>query len=207
LKIELQNISKRYSGPWIFRDLNASFGENERIGITGLNGSGKSTLLQIISGYLSATNGKVEYLHQGDKISREDIYKHLSFASPYGAMIDDYNITELFEHYRRFKKIKNNLTTKDLLDISGLINHRNKRIKHLSSGLNQRAKLILAFASDTPLLILDEPTSYLDMDTKQLYKTWMEQFGADRMIIVASNDQFDLDGSDQYFDVSTKALN
>ena len=77
LQIELQNIGKKFGGKYIFRHLNRSFQSGDHVGIVGQNGSGKSTLVQIISGYLSASEGIVTY----EGIPSDQIWKSISLCS------------------------------------------------------------------------------------------------------------------------------
>ena len=64
---------------------------------------------------------------------------------------------------------------------------KNKQLKYFSSGMKQRVKLILALCADTPLLLLDEPTSNLDDQGINWYKDLVAKFTSNRLVIVCSN--------------------
>ena len=64
--VNLTEAGKKFKQHWIFRKCTAAFSSGDVIGITGKNGSGKSTLLQVISGYVSPNEGKIEW-HEHDK--------------------------------------------------------------------------------------------------------------------------------------------
>ena len=75
-----QKLGKKYGKNWIFRDLDISIKKTDFVCITGRNGAGKSTLLQILSGYLSPSEGHI--LHDDQKIDEESPLE-ISFSSPY----------------------------------------------------------------------------------------------------------------------------
>lgn len=66
---------------------------------------------------------------------------------------------------------------------------RNKLVRYFSSGMKQRLKLALAFCSDTEMLMLDEPTSNLDTQGVDWYLSLIEQFAANRLAIICSNQE------------------
>lgn len=191
--IQLNNIHKRYTGKWVLEDINQSFSNGQVYGISGNNGSGKSTLIQIISGFLSASQGEVVYHVNDQQIARNDIYQFVSFAAPYTDLIEEYTILEQIDYYIKFKSFSDDISSREAIDLAQMGSHQHKRIKQLSSGLNQRIRLMLALLTDVPILILDEPTSYLDEDTKALFKQLFHRFSKNKLVILASNDQYDLE--------------
>jgi ABC-type multidrug transport system ATPase subunit len=80
------------------------------------------------------------------------------------------------------------LSTEDALSKVGLIKAADKQIRYYSSGMKQRLKLAQAFFSDTPVLLLDEPTTNLDAEGIELYQQLIKQYQAERLLIVSSND-------------------
>jgi ABC-type multidrug transport system ATPase subunit len=79
------------------------------------------------------------------------------------------------------------LTTNDVIGLTGLSHAADKFVKQFSSGMKQRLKLSLAILSDTPLLLLDEPVSNLDKAAIQWYKEMIARYTAERTVIVCSN--------------------
>ncbi len=195
IEIELHNLGKRFSREWIFRGVTTSIGKNEKLVITGANGSGKSTLLQIISGYVLPTEGELKWkLHNGNEINNGSIYKYVSIASPMLELIEEFTAIEIINHQKEFKKFQGNFTANDLLEIALLNQHKNKTIKHFSSGMKQRLKLLLAVAADVPLLLLDEPVINLDKTGVEWYKNLVSNYAKEKTIIVCSNkikDEYD----------------
>ncbi|NNF36467.1 MAG: ABC transporter ATP-binding protein [Saprospiraceae bacterium] len=201
MEVSLENISKRFGYQWIIRDCNYQFPPGSITGISGMNGSGKSTLIKIISSHLSPTEGKVKY-NTGDKrIGNSDIYKHLSMVGPYTGLIGEYNIEEQYGFHFKFKNKVRNLEFQEFREWLELDIHPAKRIMDYSSGMHQRLQLGIALQTDVPLLLLDEPTSFLDNQAKGWFYRNLESMSADKTIIIASNDMEDFNLCGNMYDV------
>ncbi len=187
MRIELHHTGKKYQREWIFREVNAQWSSGARIGIIGSNGSGKSTLAQIISGFLSSSEGDVRWNLDRDNITRDSLYRHVSLCTPLMQLWDDFTLAENFEFFSRFKATRGNLSIDTFCSTIGLEHFKHRALKHCSSGMRQRVKLGLAILADTPLLILDEPCSHLDAAAIAWYQQLLESNALDRTIIVASN--------------------
>ncbi len=189
MKINLNNIGKRYHLDWIFRNLNFEFRTNEPCVIIGPNGSGKSTLLQIVSGLVIPNEGTILYSINDKIIPVENIFRHFTIATPYLDLIEDFTLAEIIEFHFKFKKHLNGLNNDSIVEIIDLHKSKNKQLKYYSSGMKQRVKLALAILSDTPLLLLDEPTSNLDKSGVGWYQKLIEKYAMNRLVIVCSNNQ------------------
>lgn len=190
-QISLQNVGKRYNHEWIFRGINHTFEQDKHTVILGANGSGKSTLLQIILGSTVASEGDLEYTIQGSKKSVDNALGSFSMATPYIELIEEYTLTELLEFHQKLMPFKQGLTIDSIIKLLYLEEAKNKQLKYYSSGMKQRVKLGLALLSDTPFVLLDEPTSNLDSKAIDWYKQLVEEHKSGRIIIVCSNDQKD----------------
>ncbi len=191
INIKLFNIGKRYNFEWIFRKINHEFTSENNYVILGANGSGKSTLLQIIAGNLIPSEGEIEFNVQSlkSKVEEEDRYKYLSFAAPYLELFEEFTLIESIEFQAKFKPYFQGLTTEKIVELTQLGKSQNKQLKYYSSGMKQRARLALAILSNTPLLLLDEPTSNLDKNAIAWYQKLVNDYSKNRLIIVASNQQ------------------
>lgn len=185
--INLNAVSKKFNKEWIFKDVNLQIDPSSKWVILGGNGSGKSTLLQVISGFLIPDKGVIQYKHQDQEIKIEDVNDLISFASPYLQMSEDLTLKEYIDHIRLFKAFKNNLSTKELIDLFELKHAANKAIKHFSSGMKQRTKLGVAIMAEAPILFLDEPLSNLDANGINWYKQIIKEQAGNKTILVCSN--------------------
>lgn len=187
IRITLENTGKKYNSRFVLRDLNFTINPSDRLAILGSNGSGKSTLLQMIAGYIQPSKGKITFYNNDILMQAEDIYAHVSIASPYLEMVEDYTLAEMVQFHFGLKKIINGAGIKDVIEKSGLGSEVNKPVKNFSSGMKQRLKLTLAFMSDTTLLLLDEPLTNLDEAGEKWYANMFTEFSNGRTVIVCSN--------------------
>ncbi len=187
VSITLNNLGKKFKSEWVFRKLNYTINEGDKLVILGNNGSGKSTLLQIISGYVSKNEGEINYKYQNQIISEDTLHEKLSFAAPYLQLIEELTLNELVEHCKVYKPFIQNLSTSSFIDAIDLKASSDKLIKQFSSGMKQRVKLGLALYADTPLLLLDEPISNLDERSIDWYQNQLAMLSNNRTIIICSN--------------------
>jgi ABC-type multidrug transport system ATPase subunit len=187
--ITLQNIGRRFNRDWIFKGVDYTFTSGESYAILGPNGSGKSTLLQVLNGSLSPSSGKIEFANDGKPVEIETVFTHLSLAAPYLELIEEFTMSEMIDFHFKFKSFKPGMDKAQLIDLLNLPKSANKLIKYFSSGMKQRLKLALAFCADTPMLMLDEPTSNLDTQGVDWYLSLVQQFAAGRLTIVCSNQE------------------
>ena len=206
MQINLNNIGKRYNYEWIFRKVNYDFSSDNNYVILGANGSGKSTLLQVIAGNLMNSEGEINYINSSvnvtlsgvegrvdegpqSTIEVESVFKHLSYCAPYLDLFEEFTLTESIEFQEKFKPFQAGLDVKKVIELTELEKSKDKQLKYYSSGMKQRVRLALAVLADTPLLLLDEPTSNLDKKAIDWYQKLVTDFSKDRLIIVASNQQ------------------
>jgi ABC-type multidrug transport system ATPase subunit len=187
--ISLQNIGRRFNRDWIFKGVDYSFTSGESYAILGPNGSGKSTLLQVLNGSLSPSTGKIDFTNDGKPVEIETVFTHLSLAAPYLELIEEFTMSEMIDFHFKFKSFKPGIDKEQVIALLNLPKSANKLIKYFSSGMKQRLKLALAFCADTPMLMLDEPTSNLDTQGVDWYLSLVQQFAAGRLTIVCSNQE------------------
>ena len=159
--LELNNISKTYVTEIgeleVLKDINFSVNKGEIIAIVGPSGSGKSTLLNIISGLIKPTtgniviNGDIGYMFQHDHLFNwRTVWKNILIG------------LEIKKNY----EIEDENRLKDLLKNYGLLDFMNHYPQELSGGMRQRIALIRTLATNPNILLLDEPFSALDYQTR-----------------------------------------
>lgn len=197
MEIRLIDAGKRFNRDWIFKNLHASFSDKETYAITGHNGSGKSTLLQCIAGSTMLSEGEVIFNNNGKIIPNEEVFSHVSICAPYLEVIEEMTAVEFFVYHQQFKSFQYNTVIADIIDQIGLSKHAHKQIRYFSSGMKQRIKLAQAFFSETPVLLLDEPCTNLDQSGIALYKDLLSNHTKNRIVIISSNDQSEIEGCTQ----------
>lgn len=170
--------------------------------ITGPNGSGKSTLLQVIAGATLHNEGTVEFHNSKRVISSEQHYTNISIAAPYLELIEEMTAGEMLQFHASFKNLSPGMSHQDILTEAGLGKAIDKQIRYFSSGMKQRLKLALAFFSDTPVLLLDEPTTNLDADGIALYEKLVSGCTRDKLVIVSSNVKQEYDFCEEIIAIS-----
>lgn len=203
MRISTKNLSKRFNREWIFKDFTYQFSASKTYAIIGPNGSGKSTLLQVLWGQMLPSQGKVTYEIEGHEIPGQEVYKHLSIATPYLDLIDEFTLLEMIKFHFKFKKVRENKSEEELIDLFELPQARDKAIANFSSGMRQRLKLGLAFYSTSEILFLDEPTTNLDRKSVDWYQQQREQLPKDTLVIIASNQEHEYPAHADKIDILT----
>ncbi len=193
MTIELKNAGKRYRFDWIFRGMDYSFRAGERYAVLGPNGSGKSTLLKVLSGHLTPSKGKLVFHKNGKDIEPDVVFRSISYAAPYIELIEEFTLEEALKFHAGLKPLLPGFSPARLYELLALPRSRAKEIRFFSSGMKQRVKLALAVCTDTPVLLLDEPATNLDVQGVEWYKNLIAEHAADRLVVIASNDPHDAD--------------
>nr|WP_262905246.1 ABC transporter ATP-binding protein [Hymenobacter nitidus] len=180
-------MGKRFSREWIFRGLNHVFQPGTATAVLGPNGSGKSTLLNTLSGQILPTEGTLAYSFRSQPVPVEDVPRRLAYCAPYLELIEELTLTELLHFHTRFKPLRPGMTPPRLIELMYLEKSRHKMVRDFSSGMKQRLKLALALYADSPLLLLDEPTTNLDRTGVAWYLEHVAATVAGRLVIVSSN--------------------
>ncbi len=187
MQVILRNIGKRFHQKWVFRGIDMQFKPGQHHALTGKNGSGKSTILLIAAGYLSPTKGSVRWSENGKILAPESVYSKLSLASPYMELVEEFTLEETLTFHQKFKPFLEGFDPGQLIDLSGLGESRHKALRHFSSGMKQRVKLLLAIMSRTQLVMLDEPCANLDSDAVAWYQQLKRDYAKNRTMIICSN--------------------
>lgn len=169
--LRVEELCSGYEKQTVFTNLNTSIQKGKITTIIGPNGCGKSTLLKTIGRILKQKSGKV-FLQDEDMqtISTKEIAKQLALLSQNPEAPAQLKVEELIS-YGRYPHRKNigTLSKQDVeviewaMEVTKTIEFRAREIKQLSGGQRQKVWLAMALAQETDILLLDEPTTYLDM--------------------------------------------
>lgn len=144
--------------------------------------------MRIIATMQAPSTGKVIYQEKDAIVQPEKVFKHIAFCAPGMEIPDELSLREVLAFHFTFRKPIGNLDQNQILQLTGLEKAADKPISDYSSGMKQRVKLVMAICSDTPVLLLDEPCTNMDAAGVNQYLEWIDRFGRNRLIIVASND-------------------
>lgn len=185
---EVTDLSHRYQYKYLFQKINIEFQAGRLNIITGNNGSGKSTFLKIVSKALEPTSGIVNW--KGNAFSQSnEIQNKIAFVAPYSELPEELTLAELIEFQNGICSIgEEQALYKSLIHDFGLHEKLNYPIRLFSTGMRQKAKIILALGLNRPVLILDEPTSNLDKNSSEILWDFLEKFKSMYLILIATND-------------------
>jgi ABC-type multidrug transport system ATPase subunit len=186
LNIRFDHTGKRYQRQWIFRGLSEEFVTGDAVALLGYNGSGKSTLLQVVAGFLTPSEGQV-FWSLSRSVPADEVHRHVSWCAPSIQLYDAFTLRESIRFHGHFRNWRRGITAADLPGIMGLETQQDKPLSQYSSGMKQRVKLGLAILSDTPILLLDEPTSHLDDLSTQWFMDLLSGQLDGRITWIASN--------------------
>lgn len=191
--LTLKKLTKKFGRRVIFRDIDYTFSGAGIFGIAGANGSGKSTLVKTIAGLQSPTAGSVTHTQNGKKVEMEELHNAIGFLAPYLNMYEEFTAEENIIHTCGIRGIPYEKEyTDSLFDFFSLTDRKGDILKTYSSGMKQRMKFIFALAHRPGLLILDEPTSNLDIEGKEKVYALVKRAAESSTVIIASNEETDL---------------
>ena len=189
--LEVENLVKYYGDLRALNNLSFKVKEGEIFGLLGLNGSGKTTTFRIIMGLLEQTSGKVTL--NGKKIDYS-ITDTIGFLPEERSLLTKLTVLDQVIFYGRLKGLKEEDIEKKLdyyLEKFGILEYKNKKIKELSKGNQQKIQFITSIINNPKLLILDEPFSGLDPINIELFKKEILELANKGSIIIFSSHRMD----------------
>ncbi len=192
--LEIKKLNAGYNDKLVLRDINFVVHENDFIGIIGPNGGGKTTLLKTILGVIKPKTGNIIYRFPGKP---DDFLKYIGYL-PQQNLIDKKfpisvrevvlsGLTSQKPLVFRFSRVDKKKAD-ELIEKSGLSNIARNPVGELSGGQLQRVFLARAVISNPRLLILDEPSTYVDNRSEfELYET-LKELNKEIAILLVSHD-------------------
>lgn len=166
LRIDVQNLSKKFKSMVVLDDVPLSVAEGEIFGFLGPSGAGKTTTINILTNQLKEDSGVVEILGKNPEQITPDDYLKMGIMSDTVGFYENMTVYKNLEFFARFHglpmaKVDESLKRLDLYE------DRNKKAKKISTGMRQRLLLIRAILHEPEIVFLDEPTSGMDPTLSQ----------------------------------------
>ena len=176
--IETKNLTKKFDSFTAVDSLDLRIETGEFFGLLGPNGAGKTTTISLLFTLLLPTEGEILIDGQTLGRNRPDLKRKISVITQEYSMRQDMNMDEIMEYQGRLyfmprKEIKRK--TEELLDFCGLLPFRKRTVRKLSGGMKQRVAIARALANSPEVLLMDEPFSALDPQTKADMQLLMRQ--------------------------------
>ena len=187
--IRLENVTYRYNSDLVLEDISFKADEADLLGIIGPNGAGKTTLFSLILGLLEGYQGKITVFGEDIRNNRK-VLKKIGYIPQkniidkgFPATVEEIVSLGVFERKTKDKIIS-------AIKTVGLLEQKHKRIGELSGGQQQRILIAKALVNEPQLLILDEPTTGIDLETQNKFYALLRKLNSENKItiILASHD-------------------
>ena len=169
--LKVENVTKKYGDLVAVNNLSFEVADGEIFGLLGLNGAGKTTTFRMILGLLDDYTGNITI--DGEHINY-NISDKIGFLTEERSLLTKMTVLEQIIYYGSLKSMSEKLIIKRLdylLERFGITEYKNRKIKELSKGNQQKVQFISAIINEPKLLILDEPFSGLDPINVELFKS------------------------------------
>ena len=189
--LKVENVTKYYGDFLAVKNLNFSINEGEIFGLLGINGAGKTTTFRMITGLLDKTNGEITL--NGKPIDYT-VTDKIGFLTEERSLLTKLTVKEQALFYGQLKgmtkkKVESELDK--LLERFHITEYKDRKIKELSKGNQQKVQFIMSILHNPSLLILDEPFSGLDPINIELFKQVILEYKNNGSMIIFSSHRMD----------------
>ena len=187
--IEVKNLTKRYGSNVALDHVSFSVEEGTILGFLGPNGAGKSTTMNIITGYLSASEGEVTVAGHSILDEPAEVKKLIGYLPEMPPLYMDMTVKEYLDFMYDLKKVKipKEKHIKEICNLVKINDVYKRLIANLSKGYKQRVGIAQALLGNPPVLILDEPT--VGLDPKQIIeiRNLIKNLGRNHTVVLSSH--------------------
>lgn len=184
--IEVKNLTKKYGSKKVLDNISFTVNDGEVLGFLGPNGAGKSTTLNIITGYISSTEGSVS-IDGTDILDDAIAYKRkIGYLPEIPPLYVDMKVWEYLDFVCELKKADKSCIEKIMAEVK-ITDVKNYLIRNLSKGYRQRVGIAQALIGDPDILILDEPTVGLDPMQIIDIRNVISDLGKKKTLIISSH--------------------
>ena len=188
----LNNLSFGYTSIPVLRGISADFAPSDFVALIGPNGAGKSTLLKIMAGLIRGYSGSAEFCGKDlSRLTSGDLAKRLAFVPQETHMVFPFTVGEIVMMGRLphrsgalFDSPRDIAWTREAMTLTDTATLSSKTFTELSGGERQRVVLACALAQDPEVLLLDEPTVYLDLKHQMQFYDILERLNAERQMTI-----------------------
>ena len=190
LAIQVTGLTKSYQGRTVLNGLDLAVRRGTVFGLLGANGAGKTTLMRMICDIQTPTSGEIFYNGQNIKKMGEEYRNVLGYLPQNFGYYPEFTAYKFLLYIASLKglgKKQARLRALELLDMVGLCNERERKIKTLSGGMKQRLGIAQAMLNEPELLILDEPTAGLDPKERVRFRNLISSFSRNKIVLLSTH--------------------
>ncbi|WP_066629630.1 ABC transporter ATP-binding protein [Labilibacter marinus] len=202
--ININNVSTGYKNSnetkVVGRDISTSLHRGELVCLLGANGAGKSTLMRSMCGFLPTLGGEILLNDMNvERLSDKILAKQVAVVLTDKVLTDNITVEELVGYGRspytgflgKLNKEDNNIVTRSI-EQCGILDKKDRQVHSLSDGERQKVMIAKALAQDTPIILLDEPTAFLDLPTRVDVMQLLRELASKGKSILMSTHDLDL---------------
>ena len=190
MQLEIDNVSKRYSGGnWALRNFSLQLSPGV-LGLLGPNGAGKTTLMSILATITRATEGRVTWNGQDLAAHPDSLRATLGYLPQDFGVYPNLNAVEFLEYLAAVKGLdaaSSKQRIDELLNLVNLTDVRKRPLGGYSGGMKQRIGIAQALLNDPQLLIVDEPTAGLDPEERVRFRNLLSELSGERIVILSTH--------------------
>lgn len=188
MSIEVSNLQKFYGEQAALGGISFKVKTGEIVGFLGPNGAGKSTTMKIITGFIPASDGKVEVCGLDVEENSMAVRRKIGYLPEHNPLYLDMYVKEYLDFVADVYKISNKRERiAEMIQLVGLEREQHKKIGALSKGYRQRVGLAQAMIHDPEVLILDEPTSGLDPNQLVDIRKLIKKIGKTKTVMLSTH--------------------
>lgn len=180
--LQVQNITKKYGSRAILKDITFTINPGERVAIVGRNGCGKTTMMQILSGSMRPNSGSISFFGNNPLKKHSLFKKYCGYVPQNSPLLPELTVKDNLKLWgvdkcKNYDYILDNFELRDILKMP---------VKRMSGGMNKRLSIACAIATWPPILLLDEPTTALDLYYKESIQKWLSDYSNIKGIVLMS---------------------
>lgn len=188
MSVSVKHLSKIFGEQLAVHDVSFEARQGEVLGFLGPNGAGKSTTMKIITGFLPASEGRVEVCGFDVETTPMETRRRIGYLPEHNPLYKEMYVREYLGFTGKLHKVPNlNRRVKEMIEMTGLGREQHKLIGALSKGYRQRVGLAQALLHDPDVLILDEPTSGLDPNQLVEIRELIRRLGKEKTLILSTH--------------------
>lgn len=196
MELEIRDVKKSYRKKQVLKKISLTVKAGECTGIIGANGCGKSTLLKILAGIEKADGGEVLINNHPVKWKSSRLTGCIGYIPQESVLIPELTVEDNLKLWASFgEHKKNEEAVKKLGGQFQLENFYKKKVKYLSGGMNKRVNIVCALIHEPSLLLMDEPSTALDLVFKEELREYIRNFTANGgSVLLSSHDESEIAG-------------
>ena len=193
MRLSVDRLSKQYKNKIAVDRVSFTLSEGVT-GLLGANGAGKTTLMRMMTGILAPTSGEITA--DGIAVQTEEYRSLLGYLPQDFGYYPEFTAKEFIQYIAALKGLEKRHAkrkTDELLEVVGLSDVANKKIKTFSGGMKQRVGIAQAIVNDPKILILDEPTAGLDPKERVRFRNLIAEIGKNAIVLFSTHIVSDID--------------